>query len=320
MALRVLLADESTNIKKVMQLALQDFGVEVKAVPVGLDVLSVAQSFKPNIVFADVLLSKRSGYDVCDDLKKDNLLKSIPVVLMWSGFMELDEAKFKSCKANDRLEKPFDAETLRSLVKKYVPSVKDNEISNYLSFPKLPDIIPGPDEAIAKGKGDSKNSPAASMDLEDPEDFQQVPLPKNKKSQKPAVREARDSESESWSSTDLSKVKINPLPDDVELSEMLNGDISSNSIMLSSGAEEVPVSSVKPSARPVSKNEDRPRKSEQGFADMSSYIQTEKIEEIMREEIHRVIRDIAWKIIPNIAERVIQDEIDRLMQEDDHAP
>ena len=54
MALRVLLADESTTIKKVMQLALQEFAVEVKAVRSGLDVSEVARSFSPDIVFADV--------------------------------------------------------------------------------------------------------------------------------------------------------------------------------------------------------------------------------------------------------------------------
>jgi CheY-like chemotaxis protein len=64
MALRVLLADESSTIKKVMQLALQDFGVEVKAVPIGVDVVQVAKSFEPDIIFADILLAKMNGYEV----------------------------------------------------------------------------------------------------------------------------------------------------------------------------------------------------------------------------------------------------------------
>ena len=91
MALRVLLADESTTIKKVMQLALQDFAVEVKAVHSGLDVTEVARGFAPDIVFADVLLQKKNGYEVCAELKRDSKLNSIPTVLMWSSFMDLDE-------------------------------------------------------------------------------------------------------------------------------------------------------------------------------------------------------------------------------------
>ena len=64
MALRVLLADESNTIKKVMELSLQDFAVEVKAVNMGVDVLEVARNFKADIIFADVLLPKVSGYEV----------------------------------------------------------------------------------------------------------------------------------------------------------------------------------------------------------------------------------------------------------------
>ena len=46
MALRVLLADESSTIKKVFQLALQDFAVDVRPVNIGVDVLKVVKSVK----------------------------------------------------------------------------------------------------------------------------------------------------------------------------------------------------------------------------------------------------------------------------------
>lgn len=140
MALRVLMADESSTIKRVIQLALQDFAVEVKSVPVGLDVLPVTKAFKPDLIFADVLLPKRSGYDVCKDLKSDAQTKIIPVILMWSGFMELDEAKFSSCGAEGKLEKPFETEQLRHLVTSLVPKLNQNPVSAFLKFPRLPDF------------------------------------------------------------------------------------------------------------------------------------------------------------------------------------
>ena len=150
MSLRVLLADESSTIKRVMQLALQDFAVDVKAVPVGIDVIQVARSFKPDIIFADILLAKKNGYEVSADVKADAGLKQTPVVLMWSGFMELDEAKAKACKADQRIEKPFDAETLRNIVRELVPPTQDNVISNYLTFPEMPAIDEAPQPAVAK--------------------------------------------------------------------------------------------------------------------------------------------------------------------------
>ncbi|HEX4925584.1 MAG TPA: response regulator [Bdellovibrionales bacterium] len=136
MALRVLLADESATIKKVMQISLQDFAVEVRAVQMGLDVLQVAQQFKPDIIFVDILLQKKNGYDVSQELKRDPQTRAIPVVLMWSGFMEVDNAKIKASMADDQLEKPFDADALRALITKLVPKTKAQNLAAHLDFPE----------------------------------------------------------------------------------------------------------------------------------------------------------------------------------------
>lgn len=136
MSLRVLLADESDTIKKVFQLALQDLNAEVKSVHSGLDVIDVATSFKPNIIFADVLLQKKNGYDICLDIKQNSQLSAIPVVLMWSSFMELDQSQFKKSLANDQLEKPFDADLLREIVQKHTSALDNNPMAQFLNFPK----------------------------------------------------------------------------------------------------------------------------------------------------------------------------------------
>ena len=136
MSLRVLLADESDTIKKVFQLALQDLNAEVKSVHSGLDVLDVANTFQPTIIFADILLQKRNGYEICLEIKHSSTLKDVPVILMWSSFMELDQDQYKKSLANDQLEKPFDADHLRALVKKHTSSVDTNPMAQFLNFPK----------------------------------------------------------------------------------------------------------------------------------------------------------------------------------------
>lgn len=162
MALRVLLADESATIKKVFQLALQDYAVEVRSVNVGTDVSEVAKSFQPDILFADVLLQKKSGYDVCAELKQDSELSSLPVVLMWSGFMELDEDKFQAAKADGRLEKPFDVGALRKQIQELVPKTNSQQMSQYLTFPKMPEF----DEAEGEPKAQPTSSKQTSLSLE----------------------------------------------------------------------------------------------------------------------------------------------------------
>ena len=150
MSLRVLLADESPSIKKAFDLALKDFAVTVQTVHQGTDVLELFKSFKPDICFLDVLLPKKNGYDACTDIKHDGHMQT-PIVLMWSNFMEVDEAKFKNCGANAKLEKPFETKTLREIVISHVPKVKQNKISEFL-------------EPIAQQN--SKDQPPASQDAD----------------------------------------------------------------------------------------------------------------------------------------------------------
>lgn len=137
MALRVLLADESQTIKKVIQLALQDFSVEVKPVHSGIDVLPIAKVFQPDIIFADVLLAKKSGYDVSKELKNNPETAQIPIVLMWNSLMGIDEKKALESKADRRLEKPFEVETLRQMVQELAPKTATNPISSFLNFGEI---------------------------------------------------------------------------------------------------------------------------------------------------------------------------------------
>lgn len=338
MALRVLLADESSTIKKVMQLALQDFGIEVKAVPIGLDVLQVARSFNPDIVFADVLLAKKNGYEVSAELKTDPTLKKTPVVLMWSGFMELDEAKAQASKADRRLEKPFDAETLRSLVKELVPSLRENLISEFLSFPEMPEMVedgkraPQDDPAeiqVADLKKATPGKPRATPapeefpsleEIDEPEEFQAVPLPKNQGLPKPKQAAPQ----EDWSRQDLSRYKIE-LPKE-DLFSIGNEDLTNTSIALSSGIEEISLDDIdnpEPQARPRQNPKQAPISKTFSPSTPHPIPQTPSLmgldpmraEELLRQEARSVLESIAWKLLPEIVERVVREELQKLLKD-----
>ncbi len=294
MALRVLLADESSTIKKVMLLALQDYGVDVKSVPVGLDVLSVAKTYKPDIVFADVLLSKRSGYDVGRDLKSDPETQRIPVVLMWSGFMDLDETRARASMADDRLEKPFDADNLRGLVRKYVPRTQSNTISSYLSFPPMPQF--------------EDPRPTAGRDVEaelelDEEEFSQVPLT-------PQQADTPPSE-ENWTQQALQNIKPAPVAESFQPTGKGNNpnfdqfmipdnDLGEARVHSSGEFEEVTFSKklVTPEASKA-----------------MSATETVLLERVAREEARAIIESICWKIMPEIAERVVREEISKILKQ-----
>lgn len=234
MSLRVLLADESDTIKKVFQLSLQEYKPEIKSVQSGLDVVDVCISFKPDIIFADVLLQKKNGYDVCTELKQHPELKNIPVILMWSSFMELDHGQFKKSGANEQLEKPFDGDYLKDLIKQFAPQVKDkNPISSFLQYPKAKKKLqeaPVHEENSAFNRSEPPLEQHSAL-KEMGENTQQNLLSNlnfgasemNNPRKKPAAP-APSAPAESWQSKDLSKFKINKdgEADNLEKFEALN--------------------------------------------------------------------------------------------------
>lgn len=266
MALRVLLADESTTIKKVMQLALHEYGVEVKAVPVGLDVVPVAKSFNPDIAFVDVLLQKRSGYDVVKDLKTE--LPEVPVVLMWSGFMELDEQKAGASGADRRLEKPFDADSLRALVKDLVTRTAENKISEYLTFPPLPDF---------------EETPAASAPI----------------GEIYAIPEAGE---ENWSHQDLSQFKIQT---DGEFEEVSFNSPGETTAPAPTASPQAPSMSATPSMshRPASSALDDVvaekilrEEARQMIEKIVWQVLPEVCERVVKEELNKLLKDVERSI------------------------
>lgn len=313
MALRVLLADESSTIKRVIQLALQDFGVEVKSVPVGLDVLPVAKAFKPDIVFADVLLAKRSGYDVSADIKNDKELRTTPVVLMWSGFMELDEAKTVAAKVDRRLEKPFDPDQLRNLVKDLVPALKSNAISDYLNFPNRPEFVEGEAESSIQLGGHNGEHEVG----EEQEEFRHVPLPK------PGREIQSNQEKEDWSQADLNKFRVSNVEADPTYEEIHIPDTPSEvdeSSFTWTNADEADHTDFTSTGRATPPKPPPPRSPPPPPAPDDSYnrlptLDFERAEQIIRQQAHEVLESIAWKILPDITERIVREELQKLLKD-----
>lgn len=321
MALRVLLADESSTIKKVFQLALQDFAVDVTAVSIGLDVIPVTRQFKPDIIFCDVLLQKKNGYEVCAELKADAQLKGVPVILMWSGFMELDQDKLQAARADGHLEKPFDVKDLRSLIQQFVPRTQKQRLSEFLSFPKMPEMIeskapPAPGVPNASGGMEPTTEDAWNMESFDPipgvgsepnDEFQEVPLPPPPKVDALGdVEGSEDPEDGQWSATTLDRFRVNiPEANHDELAvELPNED-------LSEVTRDIPTDlSLK-----VETPEPPPRAPAQPRSAPTSGLNEAQLERIVLEQARGLIESIAWKIVPDLATQIIEREIKRLLSE-----
>lgn len=113
---KLLLADDSITIQKVVALTFADEGVEVVTVSDGQEAIEQLKVITPDIVLADVFMPQVNGYEVCRYIKQNAKLKHIPVMLLVGSFEPFDEAEARRAGADDILTKPF--QSIRRLIDK----------------------------------------------------------------------------------------------------------------------------------------------------------------------------------------------------------
>jgi len=116
MVRKLLLADDSITIQKVVELVLAEEDFEIKSVSNGEDALNILSSFMPDIVLADIEMPKVNGYQLCDRIKKNPELSHVPVILLAGAFEPIDEELSSSVGADDSVIKPFESQELISKI------------------------------------------------------------------------------------------------------------------------------------------------------------------------------------------------------------
>ncbi len=111
---KILLADDSITVQKIVKLTFSDEGVEVVAVGNGELALQQLADWQPDLIMADVFMPGRDGYEVCEYVKTSPDLCHIPVILLVHAFEPFDQARATQVKADRHLTKPF--HSIRTLV------------------------------------------------------------------------------------------------------------------------------------------------------------------------------------------------------------
>lgn len=114
---KLLLADDSPTIQKVINLTFEDEEIEVVAVSDGEGAMRVLEEqTPPDILLADVWMPGPNGYELCERVKRDERLRHIPVILLVGAFEPFNEAEARRVGADTVLTKPF--QSIRDLVSK----------------------------------------------------------------------------------------------------------------------------------------------------------------------------------------------------------
>ena len=341
MALRVLLADNSETIKKVIQLTLKDFDIDLRVVTLGVDVLEVALNFKPEIIFVDILLQKKSGYDVSRELKNNVNLKNTPVVLMWSGFMEFDEPKAKASLADATLEKPFDAETLKNLVTKLVINRKTVNKSDFLEAPTPPppksEKHDDPLKSLEKIKSESEKfkpiGSNVSNDLgatdftannssedQSADDFEMQPLDKTTGfGYRPTTPPPVDHPSISQTKSFVLSLPEDGGSEEIPLEIEKIDAVEDMSFLLNPDTVPTPPAPATPPP-PQAKQVAPPKMPDKIDLTPPVTPSASEIENIVRKEVKEAIEKAVWQVVPELAAQMIKKELDRLLKDNDSKP
>ncbi len=114
MRYKVLLADDSITVQKIVKLSLTEEGIEVIAVGNGEQAVQQLETLRPDLVMADVFMPGKDGYEVCEFVKSHPQLKHLPVILLVHAFEPFDPDRAKKVGADHQLTKPF--QSIRTLV------------------------------------------------------------------------------------------------------------------------------------------------------------------------------------------------------------
>src|SRR5438067_10033426 len=111
---KLLLADDSAAIQKVIELTFADEGMQVFSVGNGRLALETLEQVAPDVVLADVFMPELNGYDLCRSIKQNERFARTPVMLLVSSFKPFDEDEARRAGADDIVAKPF--QSIRQLV------------------------------------------------------------------------------------------------------------------------------------------------------------------------------------------------------------
>ena len=112
MSKKVLIADDEPNIVTSLEYLMNKRGYEVKIARNGDEALALVASFRPDVVLLDVMMPRKSGYEVCQQIREHPDWQHIRIVMLSAKGREAEVNKGLSLGADIYVTKPFSNQEL----------------------------------------------------------------------------------------------------------------------------------------------------------------------------------------------------------------
>jgi len=115
---KILVVDDEPFLVKALQIRLEHEGYEVISAYDGLEGLNKAREEKPDLIILDVMMPKKNGYQVCQELKSDDQYKYIPIIMLTAKGQKTEKEWGERTGADVYITKPFEDKELLAEIKK----------------------------------------------------------------------------------------------------------------------------------------------------------------------------------------------------------
>lgn len=113
--MKILIADDEPHLRTLIQQSLEELeseGVDLFTASNGDEALETIREEQPNLVFLDVMMPKKNGFDVCNAVKNELGMSHIHIILLTAKGQEFDRQRGHEVGADRYMTKPFDPDAL----------------------------------------------------------------------------------------------------------------------------------------------------------------------------------------------------------------
>jgi CheY-like chemotaxis protein len=172
MSARILVADDSVTIQKVVELTFSKEDFTLIQARSGEETIRKAKEARPDVILLDLVMPDKNGYDVCSALRAEPSLQNTPIILLAGTFESFDPARGLEVGANDFITKPFESQNLIGKVKQllFAKSVTARvaEPAQPAWEPPMPTRAPAPPAPLPDPQAKAAPPPPAGAVPDDP--------------------------------------------------------------------------------------------------------------------------------------------------------
>jgi two-component system alkaline phosphatase synthesis response regulator PhoP len=134
---KILIVDDEEHILELIKFNLENNGFKVICANNGNDALKLAKNEVPQLVLLDLMLPGIDGYDVCREIRRDQSISTMPVIMITAKGEELDKILGLELGADDYITKPFSVRELVARVKAVLRRTKTQYMDKIYNFDNI---------------------------------------------------------------------------------------------------------------------------------------------------------------------------------------